>query len=101
MGAAHEPETIRLIDASPTDAPDAPVGRAASELLPAEPMVVRRKAFQLERMTSEEAALRMEETGHDAFFMFRQTATGNIQTVYRRKDGTYGLIDPRPEGAGD
>ncbi len=44
-------------------------------------------------MDPEEAALQLELVGHD-FFVFRNDRTREINVVYRRSDGTYGLIEP-------
>jgi putative sigma-54 modulation protein len=43
-------------------------------------------------MSPEEAVLQLELVGHD-FFVFRNEA-GEINVVYRRHDGGYGLIEP-------
>ena len=45
-------------------------------------------------MSAEEAVLQLELIGHD-FFVFRNAETGDINVLYRRRDGTYGLIDPQ------
>ena len=44
-------------------------------------------------MSPEEAVLQLELIGHD-FFVFRNAETGEVNVVYRRKDGGYGLIEP-------
>ena len=44
-------------------------------------------------MDAEEAVLQMNLLGHQ-FFIFREMHTGDINVVYRRKDGNYGLICP-------
>ena len=44
-------------------------------------------------MTREEAILQMNMLGH-TFFLFRNPETGEINVVYRRKDGNYGLLQP-------
>lgn len=53
----------------------------------------RRKRFGLKPMTPEDAALQMELLGH-AFFVFRNSETLEVSVVYRRADGSYGLIEP-------
>lgn len=55
--------------------------------------IVRTKRFFVEVMTPEEAILQMNMLGHQ-FFMFRDDASGEINVVYCRKDGTYGLLIP-------
>ena len=57
------------------------------------PLIVKTKQFALRPMTPEEAVLELELVGHD-FFMFRNGDTDQINVVYRRQDGGYGLIEP-------
>jgi len=45
-------------------------------------------------MTPEEAAMQMELLGHD-FFVFRNTQSLEINVLYRRANGDYGLIEPQ------
>ena len=54
---------------------------------------MRTKQFQMKPMSPEEAALQMDLLGH-AFFVFTNADTGEINVVYRRRDGNYGLIEP-------
>ena len=57
------------------------------------PSVVRIKRFDMVPMFEEDAITRMEELGH-AFFVFLNAENEGICVVYRRRDGTYGLIEP-------
>jgi putative sigma-54 modulation protein len=57
------------------------------------PKIVRSKRFPLKPMTPPEAAAHMDLLGHD-FFMFINSETGHVNTVYHRRDGNYGLIEP-------
>ncbi len=57
------------------------------------PMIVKTKQFAMKPMTPEEAVLQLELVGHD-FFVFRSSDSGEINVVYRRGDGGYGLIEP-------
>ncbi|GAA6754667.1 hypothetical protein QT17_03205 [Thermus sp. 2.9] len=57
------------------------------------PKIVRVKRFEMKPMSPEEAAFQMEALGHD-FFVFRNADTEEINVIYRRKDGNYGLIAP-------
>jgi putative sigma-54 modulation protein len=59
-----------------------------------EPMIVKTKQFAIKPMTAEEAVLQMDLIGHD-FFVFRNADTDEINVVYRRRDGDYGLIEPQ------
>ena len=58
-----------------------------------ESKLVRTKQFQMKPMRAEEAVLQMELLDHD-FFVFTSADTGDINVVYRRRDGNYGLIEP-------
>jgi putative sigma-54 modulation protein len=55
--------------------------------------VVRSKKFAVKPMTVEEAILQMNLLGHE-FFVFSNADTKEVNVVYRRKDGNYGLIEP-------
>ena len=59
-----------------------------------EPQIVKTKQFALNPMSAEEAVLQLELVGHD-FFVFRSAASGDVNVVYRRHDGGYGLIEPQ------
>ncbi|MFC7443034.1 ribosome hibernation-promoting factor, HPF/YfiA family [Laceyella putida] len=54
--------------------------------------VVRTKRFHLKPMDVEEAIMKMEMLGHN-FFVFSNAETDEVNVVYRRKDGRYGLIE--------
>jgi putative sigma-54 modulation protein len=45
-------------------------------------------------MPLEEAILQMNLLGHD-FFVFTNAETEELNVIYKRKDGNYGLIEPR------
>ncbi len=55
--------------------------------------VVKTKRFPLKPMSLEEAILQMDLLGH-SFFVFTNAETENVNVVYKRKDGKYGLIEP-------
>jgi ribosome hibernation promoting factor len=67
----------------------------AGDATPSEegPMIVKTKQFVLNPMTPEEAVEQLELIGHD-FFVFRSSDSGEINVVYRRRDGAYGVIEP-------
>lgn len=54
--------------------------------------IVRTKQFDLKPMDEEEAVLQMNMLGHN-FFVFNDAETNDTNIVYKRKDGTYGLIE--------
>jgi putative sigma-54 modulation protein len=59
----------------------------------AEPAIVKTKHFAVKPMAPEEAVLQLELVGHD-FFVFRNAESDDVNIVYRRRDGKYGLIEP-------
>jgi len=75
-GNANEPEAIPV---------------AADEETP---VIVKTKQFAVKPMTPEEAVLQLELINHD-FFVFQNADTNDVNVVYRRRDGNYGLIEPQ------
>ncbi len=77
-------------------------GRSAAEVIPMpeeekveeEPVIVRRKKFALLPMNEAEAIEQMRLLGHDNFFIFFDVEANKIKVLYRRRNGTYGLIEP-------
>lgn len=55
--------------------------------------LVHTKRFAVKPMSPEEACRQMESLGHD-FYVFANSETEQVNVVYRRKDGDYGLIEP-------
>ena len=51
------------------------------------------KKFAIKPMSAEEAVLQMELVGHN-FFVFFDSDAEEVNVVYKRKNGTYGLIEP-------
>jgi putative sigma-54 modulation protein len=62
--------------------------------MPEEPQIVRTKQFAVKPMNAEEAVLQLELVGHD-FFVFRDADSNEVNIVYRRRQGGYGLIEPQ------
>lgn len=58
-----------------------------------EPRIVRNKRFVAEPMEVEDAVMHMDLVGH-SFFVYRNPASNEVNVVYRRKDGDYGVIEP-------
>ncbi len=56
--------------------------------------IVRTKRFNLKPMDAEEAVMQMDMLGH-SFFVFQNSDTNDVNVVYRRNDGRYGLIEPK------
>ncbi len=57
-------------------------------------VIARRKRFVLEPMNELEAVEQMTMLGHENFFVFFNANSNAINVLYRRRDGTYGLIEP-------
>lgn len=55
-------------------------------------VIVRRKVIEDKPMSEEEAILQMELLGHE-FFVFRNMETKDVNILYKRKDGNYGLLE--------
>jgi putative sigma-54 modulation protein len=79
------------------NAPEVPVEEARPFVVEDEEdigaRIVRTKQFQMKPMSEEEAVLQLELLDHD-FYVFTSADTGDINVVYRRRDGNYGLIEP-------
>jgi putative sigma-54 modulation protein len=74
--------------------PVEPLPLMAEEEYEEEPSnIVRFKRFAMIPMNPEEAVEQMELLGHD-FFVFYNADEGQINVLYRRKDGNYGVIQP-------
>jgi putative sigma-54 modulation protein len=58
------------------------------------PVIARRKNFSMRPMDEWEAIEQMELLGHNNFFVFYNAQTEKINVLYKRHDGTLGLIQP-------
>lgn len=61
---------------------------------PANPLIARRKRFPVTPISEEEAVEQMGQLGHEEFFVFLNATTRRVNVLYRRRDGSYGLLDP-------
>mgnify|MGYP000946276088 CR=1 FL=1 len=84
---------IRSVDATALFGGQASGGNAEEE---DELKPVRTKHFIVKPMNVEEAVLQMYLLEHQ-FFLFRNEETEEINVVYRRKDGGFGLLEPEKE----
>ena len=58
------------------------------------PVIARRKQFFISPMDELEAIEQMNLLGHEDFFVFFNANTNAINVLYKRRDDTYGLIEP-------
>ncbi len=56
--------------------------------------VVRRKKFIVEPMSELEAIEQMHMLGHEEFFLFQNVRTAAVNVIYKRRDGTFGILEP-------
>ena len=56
-------------------------------------IIEKTKKFALKPMDAEEAVMEMEMLGH-VFFVFRDSRSEEVNVVYKRNNGSYGLIEP-------
>ncbi len=54
--------------------------------------IIRRKVLANEELEEEEAMIKFEMSGHD-FFIYRDAENGNVNILYHRKSGDYGVIE--------
>ena len=59
-----------------------------------QPLIARRKKFTLHPMDELEAIEQMNLLGHEDFFIFYNANTNSINVLYKRRNGTFGLIEP-------
>jgi len=81
-------------------------GRSAAEVVPNDegnenedtgeflPTIAKRKKFIVFPMNEDEAIEQMRLLGHNNFFVFFNPEKNSMQVLYRRRNGTYGLIEP-------
>ena len=62
-------------------------------------VIVKTKQFNMKPMPPEEAMLQLELIGHD-FFVFVNAESEDVNVIYKRRDGNYGLIEPSRNGEG-
>lgn len=86
-------ETIRM--AEPAAAGELDVDGLMQELA-ADDEVVRVKTIEFEPLTEEEALVKIDLLGHD-FFAYTDRDSGMVNVLYRRDDGSYGLLKQTEE----
>ncbi|MDW8800680.1 ribosome-associated translation inhibitor RaiA [Clostridium sp. A1-XYC3] len=81
----YREDSVRFLQPIPDDAEDTDDSD--------EPRIVKTKRFAVKPMSAEEAVLQMELIGH-SFFVYQDAESEEVNVVYKRKDGNYGLIEP-------
>lgn len=84
-------EIVHSVIAEPAQAA-AGNGSSASAEAPGEPNVIKKSKFWAKPMTVKEAVMQMNLLNND-FLVFTNASTHEVNVVYRRGDGTYGLIE--------
>ncbi len=57
------------------------------------PSIIKNKSYDIKPMSIEEAAMQMDLLDKN-FFVFTNASSGNINVLYKRNDGNFGLIEP-------
>lgn len=57
------------------------------------PLIIKNKSYDIKPMSLEEAAMQMDLMDKE-FFIFTNASSGNINVLYKRNDGNFGLIEP-------
>ena len=73
-------------------------GEGKGPAVPAKPepeqgKIIKKKRFDMKPMSPDEAAMQMELLDK-VFFVFTNQSTGEINVIYKRNDGNFGLIEP-------
>ncbi|MDO4748793.1 MAG: ribosome-associated translation inhibitor RaiA [Eubacteriales bacterium] len=79
----------KLKSGSIDDLFEAPIEDAEEE----EYKIIRTKQIPLKPITVDEAILQMNMVGH-SFYMFTNVDTNEVNVVYSRENGAYGLLEP-------
>ena len=72
------------------------IEKIMEEPAPPEPRIVKMKRFAIKPMPPAEASLQMEMLNHN-FYVFLNSDTEQVNVIYKRCDGDYGLIEPELE----
>lgn len=83
--AAAAAATVAALQTNTKDAPQAPPDHR--------PVIIRQTEVVTERMTVDGAIMQMNLL-HKGFYVFTNASSGDVNIVYRRDDGNYGLIEP-------
>lgn len=79
--------SMNIIDADAFD------GAEESEVADKKPEIIKSGSFKIKPMNIDEAAMQMNLINND-FLVFRNAETDQVNVIYVRKDGNYGLVEP-------
>jgi len=88
------PVVHSVIEEAPQEPSDG-VERPAADAVEQSPVVIKRETYRAEPMSASEAIMQLNLIDA-AFLIFRNDQTGQINVVYKRNDGAYGLIEAAP-----
>lgn len=71
-----------------------PLPKTTQARLARESQVIRTEGVHVKPMSVDEAMLQLERMRNHEFLVFRNDASEEINVLYKRRDGAYGLIDP-------
>ena len=66
----------------------------SADVLEQQPKVIRTQKIAVKPMSIDEAAMQMGLSNDDEFLAFLNSETEQMNVMYRRRDGNYGLIEP-------
>jgi len=89
-----QPDSIRTALLDRIDADSAVAGDEEDEADARLAALVRTKRFSIKPMNLDEAIEQMELLQHD-FYLFHNEVEDGINLIYRRRDGSYGLLAPQ------
>ena len=90
---ARQGSSLGAVQAEEAEEPQSQAGSPVEGQVLADGNLVRIKRFDMNPMTVDEAALQMQQLGHQ-FFMFLNVESGRHNVLYQRDDGNFGLIEP-------
>ncbi|HEX2573380.1 MAG TPA: ribosome-associated translation inhibitor RaiA [Polyangia bacterium] len=96
---SHRPATMPEVEIrySVVSLPEEPAAEAAPATSPAPqaveaPHIIKESKFFAKALAVEEAVMQMNLLGN-SFFVFTNSVSGEVNVIYKREDGTYGLIE--------
>lgn len=90
----HKGKRLRARSESESLKSMASTDRREKDSIESQHPIARRKTFLLEPMSEIEAIDQMEMLGHEEFFLFQNVRNGSVNVIYKRRDGSYGILEP-------